>query len=348
VGDTVAFAPGRVNLIGEHTDYNEGRALPFAIREGVTVRATPTDDRRIDVRAEDLGADDHFDLDEITRASGWRAFARGAAAELQSSGAVLVGARLSVTGTVPRGSGLSSSAALEVALCLALLGVAGAQPPDPIALAQICSRVENDWVGANTGLLDQIASLCGEVDRAMAIDFRSLEVTPVPLALGDWSLVTLDSGESHANAGGDESQTGYNQRRAECMRAAQQLGVRALRDATPEMAAELSWPLRGRAEHVISDDARVLLAIAALADGDLLRVGELLDESHVSLRDCFEISTPAVEAAVDALRDAGAAGARLVGGGFGGHVLGLMPPGTRAPAGAMPVAPGPGAHLCET
>jgi galactokinase len=343
VGDTVAFAPGRVNLIGEHTDYNEGLALPFAICEGVTVRATATGDRHIHVRADDLAGRDSFDLDDIAPASGWRAFARGTAAELQSHGAVLRGARLSVTGTVPRGSGLSSSAAL----CLALLGVAEEEVPDSITLAQLCSRVENDWVGARTGLLDQIASLCGEADRAMAIDFRSLRVTPVPLALGEWSLVTLDSGESHANAGGDGTETGYNQRRAECTRAAQALGVRALRDATLEMAAGLPWPLRGRAEHVISDDARVRLAMAALADGDLPRVGELLDESHASLRDRFEISTAAVERARQTLMSAGAAGARLVGGGFGGHVLGLMPPETQPPPGAMRVVPGPGAHLVE-
>ncbi len=345
MADTIAFAPGRVNLIGEHTDYNEGLALPFAIREGVSVRATPVARRRVEVRAEDLGARDEFNLDEVAPAPGWRAFARGAAAELQRLGIPLVGARLRVSGTVPRGSGLSSSAALEVALCLALLGVAGAEVPDPVALATLCSRVENDWVGANTGMLDQLASLCGEPERAMRIDFRSLEVRSVPLELGDWSLVTLDSGESHANAGGPDAETGYNQRRAECAEAARALGVPALRDATLEMARELPWPLRGRATHVVSDNARVDETIAALAAGELERVGELLDASHASLRDDFEISTPAVEAAVRALREAGAAGARLVGGGFGGHVLGLMPPGAVTPAGAQAVLPGAGAHL---
>jgi galactokinase len=178
----------------------------------------------------------------------------------------------------------------------------------------------------------------------LRIDFRSLEVTPVPLELRDWSLVTLDSGESHANAGDAES--GYNRRRAECAEASAALGVPALRDATLAMAAELPWPLRGRAEHVISDDARVERTISALAERDLEAVGELLNESHISLRDKFEISTDAVEVAVARLRDAGAAGARLVGGGFGGHVLGLFPPGAEPPAGALAVSPGPGAHLC--
>ena len=345
VGDLItAFAPGRVNLIGEHTDYNEGLALPFAITEGVTVRAEGTGDRRIQVHAADLGAHDMFELDDVEQAPGWRAFARGAVAELTRAGARLVGARLHITGTVPRGSGLSSSAALEVALCLAMLGLAGEEPPSDVELARLCSRVENDWVGARTGLLDQVASLCGEPERALRIDFRSLEVTPVPLELGAWSLVTLDSGETHANAGDAES--GYNRRRAECAEASEALGVPALRDATPAMAAELPWPLRGRVEHVISDNARVERTIAALAERDLEAVGELLNESHASLRDKFEISTDAVEVAVTRLRDAGAAGARLVGGGFGGHVLGLFPPGAEPPTGALAVAPGPGAHLC--
>jgi galactokinase len=232
VADTAtAFAPGRVNLIGEHTDYNEGLALPFAIREGVTVLA------------EDLGADDRFPLHPVEPAPGWRAFARGTVAELQALGVELVGARLRVAGTVPRGSGLSSSAALEVALCLALLAVAGAEIPDATTLARVCSRVENEWVGARTGLLDQLASLCGEPDHALRIDFRSLQVTPVPLDLGDWSLVTLDSGESHANAGRGGAETGYNQRRAECARA---LAARCDPPAGGAAAVAAEWARRTR------------------------------------------------------------------------------------------------------
>ena len=233
-----AFAPGRVNLIGEHTDYNDGLALPFAISDGVTVGRSRREPPRMEVVAADLDARDSFALAEPGRVQGWRAFARGAVAELQAAGAELVGARLEIRGSVPRGSGLSSSAALEVALCLALLAVAGATAPDRIELARLCSRVENDWVGAQTGLLDQIASLCGEPDRAMRIDFRSLEVTEVSLDLGEWQLVTLDSGQRHANAGpGDEN--GYNQRRAECARAVELLGLSSLRDATLEMVDSL-------------------------------------------------------------------------------------------------------------
>jgi galactokinase len=348
VPDSVtAFAPGRVNLIGEHTDYNEGLALPFAIREGVTVVARPSGDDRVTVVAHDLSAHDAFDLRAPRRVSGWRAFARGVVAELTEWGAALAGARLEIRGTVPSGSGLSSSAALEVALCLALLAVSDSLVPDRLELARICSRAENEWVGARTGLLDQIASLCGEPERALEIDFRSLRVTPVELELAGYSLVTLDSGERHANAGGqaEGDQPGYNQRRDECRRACELLSIASLREATLEMTEQLPEPLADRARHVITENDRVRDTVAALRDGDLPRVGELLNASHASLRDCFAISTPAVEAAVQRLLDAGAIGARIVGGGFGGHVLGLFGPGGRPPDGAVTVQPGPGAHL---
>ena len=348
-----AFAPGRVNLIGEHTDYNDGLALPFAISEGVTVRAARLDGVHMEVRAADLRADDSFELAGPEPVAGWRAFARGAVGELQQAGSSLVAARLEITGTVPRGSGLSSSAALEVALCLALLALSEATVPDPIELARICSRVENEWVGAQTGLLDQLASLCGQDGSALRIDFRSLEVAQVALELGEHSLVLLDSGQRHANAGGGGQRSGapeepgYNARRAECARACELLGVRSLREATLDRAAHLPVPLGARARHVITENGRVEETVAALSGGDLGRVGELLSASHASLRDDFEISTPAVEATVARMLEAGAVGARMIGGGFGGHVLGLLPGGTPAPDGAIRVKPGPGAHLVD-
>jgi galactokinase len=352
VPDSVtAFAPGRVNLIGEHTDYNEGLALPFAIREGVTVQATPSAGNRVTVVAHDLNAHDTFDLRRPQRVGGWRAFVRGAVGELSASGAELVGAHLEIRGTVPSGSGLSSSAALEVALCLALLAVSDSPVPDRLELAETCSRIENEWVGANTGLLDQLASLYGEPDRALEIDFRSLEVTPVALELSGRTLVTLDSGERHANAGrapegdGEEQQPGYNQRREECRRACELLSIPSLREATPEMAERLPQPLADRVQHVISENQRVRDTVAALHDGDLARVGALLNASHASLRDCFEISTPIVEQTVARLREAGAIGARIMGGGFGGHVLGLLPPHVTPLPGAIEVHPGAGAKI---
>ena len=335
-----AFAPGRVNLIGEHTDYNRGLALPFAITEGVTVRASALGARRVEAVARDLDADDSFVLDSQERAPGWRAFVRGVVAELAGAGVELRGARLEIAGTVPRGAGLSSSAALEVALSLALIALAGAELPDRRELARICSRVENEWVGARTGLLDQLASLYGERDAALRIDFDSLRIDPVPLVLHGWRLVTLDSGERHANAA-----SGYNARRVECAQACEELGVESLREATMTAVDSLPSPLAERARHVLDENARVEAAVAALEAGDLAGLGLLLDASHASLRDLYEVSTPAVEAAADRLRAAGAAGARVIGGGFGGHVLGLLPPDVAAPDGALEVGPGPGARL---
>ncbi|MDQ6816626.1 MAG: galactokinase, partial [Actinomycetota bacterium] len=233
-----ASAPGRVNLIGEHTDYNEGLSLPFAISERVTVHASALDDRRIEAVAADLGEADSFELDDPKPVDGWRAFVRGAVGELRRAGLELRGARLQISGGVPRGGGLSSSAALEVALVLALLALGDGREPDRIELAKICSRIENEWVGAQTGLLDQLASLYGEAEMALRIDFRALSVDPVPLDLGEFKLITLDSGEAHVNAA-----SGYNERRAECAAACEQLGVESLRNATLETALSLPEPL---------------------------------------------------------------------------------------------------------
>ncbi len=340
-----AFAPGRVNLIGEHTDYNDGLALPFAIRSGVSVRGEPLGDGRIEVRADDVGEDDAFALDDTTPAQGWRAFGRGAVAELRRSGRALRGARLAISGDVPQGGGLSSSAALEVALCLALLAVAGEAAEDRIELARICSRVENDWVGSETGLLDQIASLCARRDHAVRIDFRTLELTQVPLRLAGYRFVVLDSGETHDLA---DPASGYRRRREECREACTRLGVGSLRDATLEQAQALPDTLSRRVRHVVSENRRVDEAVAALRAGDAERLGELLDASHASLRDLYEVSTDAVEATVARLRESGAVGARIVGGGFGGNVLGLLPAGAEAPSGAVELVPGAGAEVART
>ena len=295
---------------------------------------------RVEAQALDLGEHDAFALDGPEPADGWRAFARGMVAELAAAGVALAPVRLSFTGDVPQGSGLSSSAALETALCLALLDVAGAPEPDRLELAKLCSRVENDWVGAETGLLDQIASLLGEEGHALRIDFATLAIERVPLDLGDWQLVTADSGATHTHAEG-----GYNERRGECDAAAEALGVEHLSAADPDAVERLSDPGRRRARHVLSENRRVDATVAALRAGDLEAVGRLLDESHASLRDEFEASVPEVEATVERLKRAGAAGARMMGGGFGGVVLALLPPAVARPAGATAVAPGPAARL---
>ncbi len=345
----LAFAPGRVNVIGEHTDYNQGLALPFAITEGVTVRGLATADegeRRIDAVALDLHESDSFPLAAPEPVTGWRAFVRGAAAELADAGYPLVPARLEITGHLPRGAGLSSSAALTVALCLALLEL-GAEDPDPgrlpidrLELARLCSRIENDWAGARTGLLDQIASLYGATDTALCIDFQTLDVEPVPLILAGWRFVVADSGERHAHAS-----SGYNERRAECAAACERLGVASLREARLSQLGELPEPLQRRARHVLEENERVRVAVEALRARDIGAVAALLNASHASLRDLYQVSTPAVEAAVEKLLRGGAAGARLIGGGFGGAILGLLAPDVPVPPGALEVLPGPGAHI---
>jgi galactokinase len=339
---TRAFAPGRVNLIGEHTDYNDGLALPFAVTVGVTVTATPLPGGTIEAVALDLDETDSFPVSDPQPITGWRAFVRGAVAELSRLGYEIAGAHVEITGELPRGSGLSSSAALEISLCLALIDLAGQPPPDRLTLARLGQRIEHDWVGAQTGLLDQLASLCGETNHAVLIDFRTLEVTPMALELGEYRLVTLFSGQSHANAA-----SGYNRRHDECVEAAHRMGVESLRDAMIQDLHMLPDVLARRARHVISENGRVLRAVTALRRGDLELLGVLLDVSHASLRDDYEISTPAVEDTIGRLKEAGALGARLLGGGFGGSVLGLMPPGTVAPAGATVVSPGPGAHVLD-
>jgi galactokinase len=337
-----AFAPGRVNLLGEHTDYNDGLCLPFAIELGVTVAAEPLTGAGIEAHALDLSEHDRFELGADLRAagpaSGWRRFVRGAVAELLEEGIELRPCRLRITGDVPRGAGLSSSAALSVSLCLALCAAAGAEPPPRVELARLCSRIEREWCGADTGLLDQLASLFGERGCALRIDMRGPVVDTVPLELAGHVLATLASGAERSVAA-----SGYNERREECRAAARALGVASLRDADgPEGLPER---LARRVRHVLSENERVDAAVAALAARDLVELGRLLDASHRSLRDDYEVSVPAVEEAVWACKEAGALGARIMGGGFGGSVLALFPPGAEPPPGAVQVGPGGGAAV---
>jgi galactokinase len=370
-----AFGPGRVNLVGEHTDYNDGLCLPFAIELGITVRARPAPDGLMRVHAMDVGSHDVFAADAPARADGWRSFARGVVAELAAAGYPVRPARLSITGTLPRGAGLSSSAALEVALALALLAHSGHGEPDRLQLARLLSRVENEWVGVRTGLLDQTASLFGQPGHALRLDLRALTagpvaddrpaggpaataaragravprppgrwggaaapvagIEPVGLDLGRWRLATVDSGVRHSIAA-----SGYNTRREECARACELLGIASLRAADPDAPERLPEPLDRRVRHVLEENQRVRQAVVALQARDLPALGRILDASHASLRDLYEVSVPAVERTVARLRAAGAVGARLVGGGFGGSVLALFPPAHRLPDDAVRVAPG--------
>jgi galactokinase len=336
---TTAFAPGRVNLIGEHTDYNAGFALPFAIARGVTVRATSLPGAMVMARATDLDQTDFFALDDTTRLDGWRAFVRGTIAELRAAGYPVRPMRIEIAGDVPRGGGLSSSAALGCALALALCGE---DEPDRRALARLASKVENDWVGAQTGLLDQYAALLGRADHALLIDFAHDEVEPVPVDLGEWQLVVVRAGQRDLAAGA------YNDRRRECQEAAERLDVHTLRWATAAAAEALEEPWRSRALHVIGENERVQEAVEVLRGDDVAALGPLLDASHASLRDCFAVSTEEVERVVARLKEGGAVGARLIGGGFGGHVLALYAPGAPLPSGSLTVAPSAGATVRST
>ena len=345
ISRVIAFAPGRANLIGEHTDYNDGLSLPFAIEEGVRVAAAPSDGDDVIARAIDRGEEESFPLSggSRQRTGGWADFVRGTLGELSAAGFDLRGAELEIAGDVPEGGGLSSSAAIEVALCLALLAIAGLpEPEDRVVLARLCSRVENDWVGAHTGLLDQLASLFGEHDRALRIDFRTLEIRPVPLRMHQWKLVTVPSGEEHSLA-----ESGYNDRRAECELARRMLGLDSLRDARSEDLVRLPDPLDRRVQHVIEENARVEATVEALQRGDFAEVGRMLNASLASLRDLYDSSTDAVERTVGRLLAGGAAGVRIMGGGFGGHVLALLTPETSLPDDARRVAPSRGARLLD-
>jgi galactokinase len=317
-----AFAPGRANLIGEHTDYNDGLCLPFAVERGVTVTAELRDGGGI--VSPDLDDDDPY--------------LRGAVAELRAIEIEPPGCTLAVDSDLPREAGLSSSAALCVSLVLALCRAASAEPPRPAELAKLCQRIENDYTGADTGLLDQLASILGEDRHAIRLDMRTLESRAVELDLGDHVLAVLDSGAPRSLA-----DSGYNKRRDECRRAAELLGVESLRDARDPSG--LPDPLDRRVRHVITENERVDAAVEALEDRDAAALGRLLTASHVSLRDDYEVSTPEVERAVEACTEAGALGARIMGGGFGGSVLALFPAGTEPPSGSVRVAPSRGARL---
>jgi len=317
-----AFAPGRANLIGEHTDYNLGLCLPFAVEQGVTVTGELRDGGAVSARG--LADDDPYLV--------------GVASELRAAGVDVPGCAVQVESDLPREAGLSSSAALSVALALALSGLAGADPLAAAELAKLCQRVEHRYTGAETGLLDQLASILGEEGRALRIDMRALEWTPVELDLGGHVLAVLDSGTPRSLA-----ESGYNDRREECRRAAELLGVDSLRDAGD--GSGLPAPLDRRVRHVLTENDRVDAAVEALESRDLAALGELLDASHRSLRDDYEVSVPEVERAVEECRRAGALGARIMGGGFGGSVVALFPPEADPPGGALVVRPAQGARL---
>ena len=330
-------APGRANLIGEHTDYNEGWVLPFALDLGVTVAAGRRGDGMLAIRscqAPGDPADLPFAALAPGAVTGWAAYPAGVAWALREDGHPLAGgASLAVDSDLPPGAGLSSSAALECATALALDGLHGLDLPRP-QLATLAQRAENDFVGVPSGIMDQSASLLSRAGHALLLDCRTGVTADVPLdpAAAGLALLIVDTGARHALGDGR-----YAQRRRECDRAAALLGVRSLRDVTsPAEVGRLDDPvLRRRARHVVTENGRVKQAVALLTGGDLAGVGALLCASHASLRDDFEVSWPEADVAVDAATAAGALGARMMGGGFGGSALALVPAGQRAVGAAI-------------
>ena len=329
VPDCVVQAPGRVNLIGEHTDYNDGFVLPCAIAFGTQIAVRARSDMTVRIVAADYDdAQDSFCLDApITpRADApWANYARGMVRMLRQHGMALSGADLAVAGDVPQGAGLSSSASFEVAVGQAFKALAASSEPAPAALARIAQRAENEFVGCQCGIMDQLISACGVANHALLIDCRSLETTPVPLPAG----VTVMIVHSRVRRGLVDSE--YNTRRAQCQAATRHYGVAALRDLTPDTlidgAASLDETTFRRARHVVTENVRTLAATQALKHGDLAALGALMAQSHASMRDDFEITVPPIDALVSILDGviAGRGGARMTGGGFGGCVVALMP-----------------------
>jgi galactokinase len=336
-------APGRVNLIGEHTDYNDGFVLPFAIDRRTYVALAPRTDGQARVATDLSGDVVELPLTEIEReaVSGWSAYPLGTAWALGEAGvdlAAVPGFDACFTSDVPLGAGLSSSAALECSLAVALAEVWGA-PLDRDALVTAAQRGENDIVGAPTGVLDQSASLLCEADAVLFLDCRDRSHQPVPLPLAEAGLTCLviDTHVKHAHADG-----GYADRRRACERGARELGVAALRDVSVDDLARaervLDQQTFRRVRHIVTENQRVLDTVAALRAEGPRAVGALLLASHASMRDDFEISVPELDVAVEATVAAGAIGARMTGGGFGGAAIALVPRERAAAVGQAVVA----------
>ncbi|HEV2569111.1 galactokinase [Sphingomonas sp.] len=357
----IATAPGRVNLIGEHTDYNDGFVLPLAIDRGTVVAARLGGSETV-VYAADFDEVDRFTFAEpIAGESDWRNYVRGMIAMLAEEEIAPQGMELAIAGDVPQGAGLSSSASLEVAVGLAVAKLAGAEI-DMTRLAQLAQRAENEFAGCACGIMDQLVSARAEAEQALLIDCRTLECRPVPVP-GDAAVLIVHSGVERGLV-----DSAYNERRQQCEAAARHFGVPALRDTGEEQlhnAEELDELARKRARHVVTENARTLAAAEALAAADMSRLRELMARSHASMRDDFEITVPPIDQLVELLqREIGdEGGARMTGGGFGGCVIALLPQHrveavTQAvrdqyhPPNGKPVLihvcrPGPGARLLE-
>jgi galactokinase len=316
-------APGRLNLIGEHTDYNDGYVLPLALPYATTATVSARDDGALAVRSERHG-EDELRVAELApgQVDGWVAYVAGVVWAFREAGHDVGGGfDVAVDSDVPEGAGLSSSAALECSVAGALNDLLGLGI-DRSGLARLARRAENDFVGAPTGVMDQMASLLCTDAHVLFLDCRSLATEQVPLDTDATGLTVLgvDSRAPH-----QLTDSAYGDRRRSCEQAARILGVPALRDATEADLDRLDGELLRRARHVVTEDARVLAAVAALRDGRVAELGPLLSASHASMRDDFEITVPRVDLIAATAETAGALGARMTGGGFGGCVLALVP-----------------------
>jgi len=322
----IVVAPGRVNLIGEHTDYNGGFVLPAAIDRHMVMAASPREDSLVCLHSVDFSSDVSFSLDAISRdtQAEWSNYERAVAWVLQEAGYEISGMNAVLTGNVPIGSGLSSSAAIEVATAYAFRTL-NDLPLDLVTLAKLCQRAENEFVGVNCGIMDQFISALGKVQHALLIDCRSLNHRLVPLP-SEMSLVICDTQVRR-----DLVSSAYNKRRAQCEMGAQLLGVPSLRDAEwstfENRQHELPEPVRQRCRHIVSENQRVLEAVAALGGGNLPAFGTLMNQSHESLRDDYEVSCRELDIMVEAaLEIDGVYGSRMTGAGFGGCTISAVRP----------------------
>ncbi|MDI3312744.1 MAG: galactokinase [Mycobacterium sp.] len=317
-------APGRINLVGEHTDYNLGLALPIALPQRTVVTFEPGDTDAITVCSDRLPGSARIPLSTVPgEVTGWAGYVAGVVWALRGRGYPLPGGAMSVTSGIEIGSGLASSAALTCAALGAITSAAGIRI-ERLEQARVAQRAENDYVGAPTGLLDQLASLFGEPSTALLIDFRDVSVRPVrfdPDAYGV-ALLLIDTRERHSHAGGE-----YAARRWACEHAATELHAPSLRDIEDLSSLQaITDPVAARrARHVLTENRRVLDFVAALSDADFAEAGRILTASHASMRDDFEITTASIDLIVDTAVRAGALGARMTGGGFGGCVIALAP-----------------------
>ena len=321
----LARAPGRVNLIGEHTDYNDGWVMPIAIDYDICILLRKRADQVIKLYSENYQDQDQFNLSDIRHAENeksWSNYVRGVTDVLQKSGFKLTGMDALISGNIPQGAGLSSSAAMEMATITAFKTLAGLDI-DPAKSALLCQRAENEFVGMRCGIMDQFISSLGNENHALLIDCRSLDYQLVPLPQGV-SMVVVNSMVPHKLVN-----SAYNERREQCEAGAKALGVKALRDVSVEMFSarekELPELTARRCRHVVTEDQRVLDSVEALKKGDLQKFGLLMNASHQSMRDWFEITVPEIDILVEIQQQqAGCFGARMTGGGFGGCTVALV------------------------